>query len=240
MPEVDECCTEEDISFLIDLLSHDVLNNNQAVLGYLDLIKSLPDMDERAKDCADRGISQLRTTSVIIEGGKRLLNAIRTGEIPEEAVGAGAVLRRSSEDLRSMFPHRKVEVDISGVDPRLEVPGGVLVSAMLGNLLANIVQLDVGAEASIKVTCSSAEREGEAVLSFRVFAKEIALPAAVDLGILDGPSDKDISRVGRVSGLVIAGRIARLLGGGLRCDLPPPREGGACAFELKVKGAGPR
>lgn len=240
MPEVDQHRTEQDISFLMDLLSHDVLNNNQAVLGYLDLIKSLPGADDKAKECADRGISQLRTASMLIDSTKRLLTAVRKCVGPQEPVNMCEVLDRSCENLTKLFPHKRVRVDTSGVDPEATVLGGIHLHDLFGNLLANIVHLDTREETDITVTSSSEIRDGDVYWTVRVAAPTVMLPPGVDRDILSGSRDSDTSKVVRVSGLVVAGRIATLLGGGLRCEVTGPGEAGWCVFEATLKGAGPR
>lgn len=233
----DEPSLGNDVSFLLDLLSHDVLNNNQVVLSYLELLRSAPDAGRRTQEYAEKAASQLRAASMLIDGTKRLLAAVKDGPMPLEPVNVLEALEKSFDDLAKAFPHRRIEADLTAVDPRAEVLGGVYVQDLLDNLLTNAAQLDAGQVMRVGVTLRASARDGTAYQTIRMAAPTVTLPQGIDKDILSVRETLDVSKVVRVSGLVVAGRIAMLLGGSLRCEQIGPKDSQGCAFEATLKGA---
>ena len=64
---------EDRLAFYMDILGHDVLNNNQAVMSYLELIIATPGIDRKVKEFAEKAVSHVRTSTILVDNVKRLV-----------------------------------------------------------------------------------------------------------------------------------------------------------------------
>ncbi len=233
LAEVSRRFTPEELGTLIDLLSHDMLNSNQATLSYLDLIHSYPDMDQRTKDLAERAASQVKSSSMLLDGIRSLVSDPRGGVPGGREAGLKDVLTQVGEEMSDMFPHKRITVDTSQMDPESRVCGAQSLHDLFGNLLLNMVQLHTGEDVAIEVRTSHGA-DGATITE--VIARKATLPHGLDDYVLSGTRGIDVSKMSRISGVVFAGSIARALGGGLRARVFDPEEGRGCAFEVSLGG----
>ncbi|MEW5747285.1 MAG: hypothetical protein AB1793_00650 [Candidatus Thermoplasmatota archaeon] len=231
------CVGPEEIGVLMDLLSHDMLNNNQATLSYLELIHSSK-VDRRTREFAEKAASQVHTSSMLLDSIRRFVTSSRAGPLAARPVDLKAALAGVAREIPEMFPHKRVTVDASGLEAGTEVLGGQSVSDLFMNLIANLVQLDPGEEVRVQVRPCGRDRGAQGAVKVEVAAPTAALPQGVGDDIFAHARAEDLSKMSRVSGAVFAGSVARALGGSVSACAPGTKRGRGCVFEVTLKGAG--
>lgn len=229
------CVGAEEMSVLMDLLSHDMLNKNQATLGYLELIHSLPGDEAKTRDFSERAASQVRASSMLLDGIRRFVSSARRGALPTDVVALRDVLESVSKDTSDIFPFRRIEVDISGVAPGIEGQGGQCIHDLFMNLFTNIVQLDSGERVAITVDAREDDLDGAAITTIRVRAPTAVMPQGVSDDHITRAPSADLSKMTRVSGIVFAGSITRALGGRFASTTMDPDANRGCAFQLSLR-----
>jgi hypothetical protein len=233
------CVEPEEVGVLMDLLSHDMLNNNQATLSYLELIHSLK-TDRQTREFAEKAASQVRTSSMLLDGMRRFITSSREGSLPSTAVDLRATLADVAQEVAEMFPHKRVAVDAAGIPAGTMARGGHCVTDLFMNLVMNLVQLDPGDDVRIEARDASQGGKGEATVRIEVAALGARLPRGVGNDLFVHARPKDMSKMARVSGAVFASSIARALGGTVELHAPDRRKAAGCAFVVSLKGAGRR
>lgn len=238
MTDEGKCAGPDELSTLMDLLSHDMLNKNQATLSYLELIHSRPGDEERTKEFAERAASQVRASSMLLDGIKRFVASTREKSMPTGAVDLLGTLESVSEDVSDMFTYKRIKVDTSWVPPGASVRGSQCVHDLFMNLIVNLVQLDTHDELRVEVGARQEDRGGAPFWVVEVTAPTAAFPAGADHSIFSNGKAVDVSKMTRVSGAVFAGSIARALGGGLESKALDPERNQGCVFEVSLEEGG--
>lgn len=231
------CVGPEEIGVLMDLLSHDMLNNNQATLSYLELILSSK-VDSKTKEFAEKAASQVHTSSMLLDSIRRFVTSSRAGPLAATPIDLKAVLAEVAREIPEMFPHKRVTVDTSGLEPGTRVLGAQCVTDLFMNLVANLVQLDPGEEVRVVVRRFGTGRGTGDTVKVEVAAPAAALPQGVGDDIFAHARARDLSKMSRVSGAVFAGSVARALGGAVSARGPGTKSGRGCVFEVTLRGAG--
>lgn len=233
------CAGPEELSILMDLLSHDMLNKNQATLSYLELIQSRPEDDAKTRDFAERAASQIRASSMLLDGIKRFISSTRRKSMPTGPVDLADMLASVSEGVSELFTYRRVKVDTSWLPPGATVRGAQCVQDLFANLIVNLVQLDAHEDPRVEVGARQEERGGIPYWVVEVKAPTAAFPPGLDHSLFSKPKSVDVSKMTRVSGAVFAGSIARALGGRLEARALDPERNQGCVFEVYLQEAGP-
>lgn len=238
MANVSTCAGPEELSVLMDLLSHDILNKNQATLSYLELIHSQPHDERRTKDFAEMAASQVRASSMLLDCIKRFTSSTKRGAMPTSLADLAEVFASVADDLSDMFPFKRIKVDSSGLAAGASVKGAQCVHDLFRNLLVNMVQLSPQDDVTIEVTGRKEVRGGTPRWNITVTAKAAVMPQGVDDSVFARLAAIDVSKISRVSGAVFASSITRALGGSFGSRVIDPEKNLGCVFEVSLKGAG--
>lgn len=231
------CVGPEEVGVLMDLLSHDMLNSNQATLSYLELIHSSK-VDRKTKEFAEKAASQVHTSSMLLDSIRRFVTSSRAGPLATTPVDLRAALAEIAGEIPDMFPHKRVTVDASGLEAGTKVLGAQCVSDLFMNLIANLVQLDPGEEVRVEVRRCDKGRGASDTVKVEVAAPAAMLPQGVGDDIFAHARARDLSKMSRVSGAVFAGSVARALGGSISSHAPGPKKERGCVFEVTLRRAG--
>ncbi|UCE90951.1 MAG: GAF domain-containing sensor histidine kinase [Methanobacteriota archaeon] len=135
--------------FYTDLLSHDIKNFNQAMIGYLDMVKEhLSGPEEMA--LVEKILDQVLNVS-------RLANDVRTmskltwGGVSLSRVDLGSVLTECVNSVKMYYMNRTIEVKHSIEPGRHYVKADELLREVFTNLLTNAVRYDPSASVVIDV-----------------------------------------------------------------------------------------
>jgi len=225
----------------MDVVSHDMLNDNQAVLSYLELILATPNLDRKAADYARKAVSHVRSSTMRIENVRTIVRAGKASKATLESADLMAAIKESCEDVLRAFPSKRIEIGKPALSGKAMVIGGVLVKELLITVMSSIVKLDPDSEATLNLTV--AEDAGYRNRGWTVTIEDpnVKLPAVVKDTDIDSVHTKDSSVAAKVSGLLFAKIAADALGGDF--DVQSGGTGGAgigALFVLRLRRAGDR
>lgn len=218
----------------MDLLSHDILNLNQTVLSYIELLVSSSDLDKRAHEHAQKATSQMRISTQIVESinaicllQKERDMATTTTNLTDEVDGA-------AESLSSMLPYRGVRCTVHSEGEALVRDARNLVSQSILNALMNMTQLDPSETPEIDIRLERAGTDDEGAWIVRIHDANMTLPPGIDLEtVVKGP-DESRSKTVRLAGVLLSKMMAEKLGGTFEIDCHGERGG---AFNITFEGA---
>ena len=224
-------------AILMDLVSHDIQNNHQAVLSYMDLIMSSEGIDDKVKDYVSSAVTQIRTSSMLIDNLRRFVEVGQTEPDDLPPVSLGESVDKVTREITHVFEPRTVTFETGRLDAGEQVQGGGSVQDLLGNILINIAQLDPGRQVAMSISSGPEECEDVSFALVRIRSEAANLPPGVCSDFSIGSGDMDMSKVSRVSGLFFASRIARAIGADLVARPADPTTGRGCVCEVRLRRA---
>ncbi|MGQ9588248.1 MAG: GAF domain-containing sensor histidine kinase, partial [Thermoplasmata archaeon] len=136
-----------------DILSHDIKNFNQAIIGYLDLLRSrLSQPDNRAS--IDKIAEQVMNTSRLASN-VRTMSRMTFGEVGLSRMDLGAVLQECIRSLQQYYPARKVVVKHDIERGVYYVAADELIRELFTNILTNAAKYDSHEVVEIDLSVSS-------------------------------------------------------------------------------------
>lgn len=221
---------DEEFQVFMDLISHDILNINQAVLSSIELMTESSKADERH---AKRAVSQIRISTQIFESMKVLCLTRKTGKTPSELVDLNETAKRAISDAANMFPDRQVKIELEESEEVAVVAGGMIVHEALTNALMGMIQLDPSEQASLKVRISRDEVHGVNHWIVRLNDENVAVPPTLLFESISEVSTDARTRMGRMAGLIMSRVMAERLGGAF--EMKPTAKGSE--FSVRFVGA---
>ncbi len=225
----------------MDLVSHDMLNDNQAVLSYLELILAIPGLDSKAADYARKAVSHVRSSTMRIENVKTIVTARKASVAALGSADLMVAIKESCEDLPRIFPSKIIRIESPTLSGKAMVVGGGLVRELLVTVMASIVKLDPEREARLKLKVAEDDAYGAHGWTVTIEDPNVKLPAMVKDTDMDLMHTKDSSLAAKVSGLLFAKMAAEALNGDF--DIQQGGAGDAsrgAVFVLKLRRAGTR
>jgi len=204
---------EDQFAFYMDLLGHDVLNNNQAVLSYLELILAMPGADKKVKGFAEKAVSHVRTSTTLIDNVKRLV-ATRALE-PErlKPVDIAKSIEVAQTELTRHFPAKKIRFETAAMPKSAVVLGNNYAADLVLNVFITAVRLNPGDDIVLGVSLSEEKFRGKPAWAMRVEDRNSQLPPFLDGEGVAATYSQDISTAVKTTGVLFAKMIAGNLGG---------------------------
>ncbi|OGS42089.1 MAG: hypothetical protein A3K67_01775 [Euryarchaeota archaeon RBG_16_62_10] len=225
---------EERFSFTMDTLGHDVINNNQAVLSYLELLLANPGLSPDVRKYAHRAVSHVRVSTTLIENMRKiaLVRTLTPGELGHADVVEA--VRTVSEELRDVFPAKKIRVEFAPKVPKAEAVGGAQIKDLVLNMLLDLAMLDSGDEIFIRVQL----KEGA---DWQLVAedKNAELPPLLRTGSIESIYGQDVSISAKLSCVLFAKTMSVALGGDFEAAGLDAGRGRGVRFTLTLRKAGP-
>lgn len=215
--------------FFMDLLGHDLLNSNQAVLSYLELILSNPGADKKTVTMAEKAIAHVRTATILIENVKRIMGTRIVDFHELKAVDLTSAIEKAEADLARFYPDRRIQIDRETWPSTAMVYGSSFVTDLVLNVLVTASRLNPGDDVRMKVALVEDKQNDHSVWVVRVQDEDCQLPPFLDGEGVSATYAQDISLAAKTSGLLSAKMIAANLGGDF--------EAHAISHEPKRKGA---
>jgi len=226
------------LGIFMELLGHDVLNNNQAVLSYLELIMASPCMDQKTRKYAERATSQIRSSALLIETCRRVMAAKgdKLGKLaPTELLPS---VKKATENLRHLFPERKIHVKIAPEGSKAEVFANEILDDLVLNVLVTAVQLDLTDDVRIKLDITPADREGKNHWTIRVENANAHIPPTLTRDLWGPNPPQDRSKMVKMAGLLFARMMAETIDAHLEADeLVKGGSTPGCALTLHLRRA---
>ena len=225
--------TVKGLSLYMDLLSHDILNLNQTVLSYIELLASSSDLDTRSLEHARRATSQIRISTQIVESINTLC-LLQKEDLSTTTADLSDVVAGAAEALESLIPHRNIRCTVNHVENALVVDVRNLVSQSMLNALMNMIQLDQSDSPEIDIRLERAS--DDAAGAWRVLMRDtkLALPSDIDLYAISKARGEERSKTVKLAGVLLSKMMVERLGGTFDIDRT---EGGGVTFRIVLKGA---
>ena len=138
--------------FYLDLMSHELLNFNQAVLGYLELIQNDPSISEDMKHYLISAIDQVRNSSQLIDDVKKIANLGLVTESTFELFALDRVVEEAIADLKLLYPDRNLEINFKCDAEKIYVKATDALHDVVLNLLTNAIKFDPAETIVVDVT----------------------------------------------------------------------------------------
>ena len=197
--------------FYNDLLSHDIKNFNQAILGYLDILKIRLTSPEQG--------AQLDKIAVQVMNVNRLANDVRTmsrltwSSVNLTRMDLQSVLTESIQNVKMYYLTREIEVEPDLGAQRYFVDADELLREMFANILTNAVKYDQHETVRIGVTISQEQENGHRWVTVAISDNGCGVPDDMKEAVFErftkGVKQKGSSGLG----LHIVSMLARRYGG---------------------------
>ena len=232
---------DDKFAFYMDLLGHDILNNNQAVLGYLELVLAAPGTDRTAKKFAEKAVSHVRTSTILIENIKRLLATRAVDPDSFKPIALQSSVSLSERDLIKFFPDKKLKVRVAPKVERAFVMGNSAAQDLIMNSMVNMVRLDPNDEVNLSIELEEVQLKGKMCWRISLEDPNAELPPALRGRDVESIYLQDSSTAVRLSGVLFAKMIAQKLGGDFEAQelhTKGQKKGAAFVITLR-KASGP-
>jgi light-regulated signal transduction histidine kinase (bacteriophytochrome) len=228
----------EQFAFYMDLLGHDILNNNQAVLGYLELILAEPGFEKKVRKYAERAIPHIRTSTLLVENIKKVLATRDIDPSSLKPIDLMGPVSRAPKNLERFFPDRTIKVNVVSKAEEAWVMGNSAVSDLVDNALIDTVKLDPDRSVGITIKLTEHECGGRMCWSLRIENPNAALPPIVRDTEIESVHLEDSSTAVRIVGMLFAKMIASSVGGDFKAeDLRSNGEKRGVAFTITLRKA---
>jgi hypothetical protein len=225
-------------AIFMDLLSHDILNNNQAILSYLELVLANPALDAKAREYAEKAISHVRTSTVLVEHAKNLM-AVRTADPssfrPIDLIRSVMI---AAKELPRFFPAKKIVVHAPKGPTDAFVLGDALADDLVLNAFIDMARTDPGDEVTIDTNIIKSERAGKMCWSLVLTDPNAVLQPGMKSEDLSAILSKDNSKMVKMAGFLFARIAADLLGGEFNAKELAAGTGKGGEFTLTLVKAG--
>ncbi len=167
------------VSVLLDILSHDFLNTNTSVQGYLELLnQNYENMDtNKIKDYLARSINVVDKGERILETVQQLLK-IQQERKSKGSVPAIALLENAIEIQRNLFPNRNINIDLK-TPQNISVIGGDLLQTVFENLINNAIKHNTSDKIKIEISGQLHEVENQEFFECRISDNGIGIPEEI-------------------------------------------------------------
>ena len=149
--------SRKDAELYTDVLSHDIKNFNQAILGYLDMLKMKSDKPEMLALIGK--ISEQVMNTNWLASNVRTMSRVTFGETDLSRTDIGSVLIQCEKSLSQYYPNRKINFKNAIEGQPFYTMADDLVWELFTNLLTNSVKYDLHDPLEIDVTVEKSVRD---------------------------------------------------------------------------------
>ncbi len=132
--------------FLHSLLRHDIMNKNQVVQGYLQLMEE-KELDPEVEKFVEKALDTIKGSTELIEKVRKLRDLDREQETKEQNLDI--LLKTTVEKERMAAEESGIEIVYEGRDTRVQ--GGDLLKELFSNLIENSIKHSEGEKIRISV-----------------------------------------------------------------------------------------
>ncbi len=229
----------DQLSFYMDLVGHDILNNNQAVLGYLELILANPSSEKAVRQYAGKAFSHVSTSTLLVENNKRLLSAMMRDKASLRPIDLRTKLERTGKELSRFFPDKSLTVRLGTMPKDIMVVGNSDAEELVMNAMVSIVRLDPSDKVELRVSVSPVTFRGRPCWAINLEEPTAALPPSLKGRDIKSVYLLDSSVAVKLSGLLFSKMVAEMLGGDFDVyELPDVKEGTGAGVTITLRRAG--
>jgi len=208
-----EIAARGEVETLNDLMTHDINNFIQGVLGYLDMIGNDESASEMNRKYAQRAIEQIEGTKRLIENVRKLA-WIKTG-FPEKMspYDLGKVIGESLTYVLGTYPKKNVNFSSTIDTDQFFVMGDEMIPELFINLISNSVKFTPSQEVPIELGIKTQVEVGKEFWRIEVVDHGRGIPEDKKQFVFERFGKQDYTPYGFGLGLSICRNLARKYGG---------------------------
>ncbi len=151
----------EFVSVLLDILSHDFLNANTSVHGYLELLNQFAETEnpEKLKTYIQRSLSVVERSERILQTVQQLTKIQKERKVRKSVV-IKPVLESAIKVQESMFYDKQVDFKVT-CGKNLSAIAGDLLQNVFENIINNGIKYTDGKEVKLEIVCTEVEIDQE-------------------------------------------------------------------------------
>ena len=219
--------------FYTDLLSHDIKNFNQAIMGYLDILKvHLPNPEQQVQlgKIADQVMNVSRLASDV-----RTLSRLTWSGVSLARMDLGTVLLDCMNSVRMYYLSRKIEIEHSVEPKKYFVNADELMRELFVNILTNAVKYDANETVKMEVTVERLSEESKGWFVVSIADRGRGIPDDVKESVFERFSSAPKKRGSSGLGLHIVKTLSNRYGGTVWVeDRAPGRKDKGSVFRVKL------
>lgn len=203
--------------FYLDITTHDLLNFNQAVLGYLELILGEKSVRDETQHYLTSAIEQVKNSSQLIEEIRKIIHLGILEDSSLEDISIDEIINESIDEISLHFPDREIEVNFRDKGSKAVIRGTDILKDVVVNLLTNSIKFDESKKIVIDMSLSHPEKL-ENMIDLVIEDRGIGIPDSLKKMLLGDALTNGRTRRARGIGLLLVNAAVSRLGGSLILD----------------------
>jgi len=131
-----------EVALLNDLMTHDINNFNQGIMGYIELLLQDKRLDEGQRKYADRALLQVRNNTRLIENIRKLAKVRMISEAELVPVDLHKAVSDAVESVEKAYPDRKIVLASQLQSDTYFVMANEYIHELFQNIISNAVKFD--------------------------------------------------------------------------------------------------
>ncbi len=165
--------------FYLDLMSHDIQNFNQAIIGYIEMIMSTEGLSPKMERYAQGAFRQVTQTAQLIAHLKRIADIRQHGRDTMQKRDLRDVIGKSITSLQSRLDKKLVAISLDCPEGQYPIMAGEDINDLLELLVAAAMRYSISEVLHIKMSISSEQRDGTKLWCVTVSGNNLKLSAPV-------------------------------------------------------------
>jgi PAS domain S-box-containing protein len=146
-----------EIALLNDLMTHDINNFNQGIMGYLELLLQDTRLQENQRKYAERALVQVRNNARLIDNMRTLAKVRTMDDRDLTGEDLGAALSDAITVVNRAFPERSIAIRSAIPMGKHFVKANTFLRDLFVNILSNAVKFDQSKRVRVDVSVSMAQ-----------------------------------------------------------------------------------
>ncbi|MEW6202809.1 MAG: PAS domain S-box protein [bacterium] len=151
---------KDEVELYNDLMSHDLTNFNQTILGNLNILESKTVLDEKQKKYVEACIRQIAKSENLISKVRALSRMEKMEEEKFKPISLNKSIEEALKTVRGLYPQREIEVEFKPTAVRKAMCTDLIGSVFM-NLIENAVKHAPGDKVKIEISIEDAQTDGD-------------------------------------------------------------------------------
>ncbi|MHA1217890.1 MAG: PAS domain-containing sensor histidine kinase [Candidatus Heimdallarchaeaceae archaeon] len=164
------------VSILLDILSHDFLNANTSVHGYLELLDQYVETEdtEKFKSYIKRSLSVIERSERILQTVQQLTKIQKERKIRKTVI-IRPILDSAIDVQKSMLYDKEVDVKVT-CSKNLKIIAGDLLQNVFENIISNGIKYTNDKEVKLEIECIEIQEEDEQLVEIKFIDFGVGIP----------------------------------------------------------------
>jgi hypothetical protein len=190
------------------------------VLGYLELILDSGGIDTTVHKYAERAVSHIRTSTILVDNVKRLMITRKKEASDLRPINLALAMNSAAREIERMFPDRRISVRFPPSDEKINVIGDEAANDLVLNMLVSMVRLDQSYAINLVLQASEVEVDGKDSWKISLEDKTAEIPQMAKDRPIEDAFREDSSIAVKMVGLLYCKMNAEALGGSFEALVP--------------------